>query len=1428
MLHLTSLAVLITTLRVGIAANDPYFNTTVLLLNGDVTPFTDDASINKFSLNPFGAPRATTFNPYQEGYYSGLFNGTSTSVNPATIPIASTGAFTIEGWIYSTSSSLQCIYSQYASAGSDPGRMNLMFNDPAGKISIGTGAGANGTLISVSSIPLNIWTHFALVRDASNVAKIYINGVLDATNATFTTTILQTTAYIGYTAASPGYGFYGYISNFRITNTAVYTGNFTVSTVPLTATQSSSGNIAAITGTATSLLTLQSSWFKDNSTNTVTGSNTIISGYQPFILPSLYSGYGSGLFNGSSDYFTVTKTGGWLTSGGNFTVEYWAYLTSYPSSSSGNYIAVPFGTSGYSNGWEQGFGGTASSYTSYYFAFKGAGGVSATYSFLLNRWYHIAVVKNSSTTTAYINGVSSGTSTNITTWTDNAGMNIGLLGVASYPYWYPGYISNMRIVNGTAVYTGAFTPPTAPLSRIQSSGTNIAALTGTETVLLTLQNNQSQNNNQFRDSSSSNFTITRSGTPTQGTFTPFSQTGWSGYFDGSSYISVADSANLEFDSGDMTAECWFYMIGTGGYLLNKNYSGASPSVGFALALGTTAINWYLDAYNASVCIQVSIPVTQNTWHHIAIVRSVSGTTNNAIFLDGIRVATSAVATAFPNNNQSFNIGTTILNGAAYSSFTGYISNVRVVKGTAVYNPTLTTLTIPTTPLTSITNTVLLTLQNNYFKDNSANVFAIVMSGSPKIQSFSPFAPTAAYSAATVGGSAYFNGTGDYLTAPASAVYDFGSGAFTVECWIYQTASTGAEQIFMYHGWAGAGGLNYGWRAVILNSTNQLFFYSNGTGTTFTDLVVSPNVWTHVAFVGSGGVLSAYKNGVKSATTPTYTALVDRPSSILGIGGFNNADENIPGRLWFGGYLSNLRIVKGLAVYTSAFTPPTAPLPASITITTTTTNTIEYLVIAGGGAGGSASNNDTGGGGGAGGLLTGNITALSNTVYTISLGAGGTGAAAGTNGGNGQNSSIVGTGISLTSIGGGGGIYRNNSGSTGGSGGGAGSSGSAGGSGTAGPPRQGYNGGTASFNGTSGTAGGGGGAGAVGTSPGPGGVGVSSSISGSATYYAGGGGGATSGGTTQVGGTGGGGGGGRPALAAVVGAVNTGGGAGGVWAPNATPVAGINGGSGIVVIRYLATLPAALSTTNATMTLSGGYRIYTWTTSGAITFDTFPILTSTTVTAQSSLLLSGTNTGIQDTTGKNTLTTVGDVRVSTAVKKYGTGAMYFDGTGDYLTITSVPLWDFGTGNFTIEFWINTTQTTSNATLITRSWVSSPWTGGWGIQLNGNSSAAMTIYWADYSTSSPFMTANTTSYRDGNWHHIAWVRNGTSFVLYIDGVSVATATSSIVFGTVTKNIIIGEDLTFGPRPYLGYIDDLRITKYARYTANFVPPSAALPVL
>lgn len=276
-------------------------------------------------------------------------------------------------------------------------------------------------------------------------------------------------------------------------------------------------------------------------------------------------------------------------------------------------------------------------------------------------------------------------------------------------------------------------------------------------------------------------------------------------------------------------------------------------------------------------------------------------------------------------------------------------------------------------------------------------------------------------------------------------------------------------------------------------------------------------------------------------------------------------------------------------------------------------TVEYLVVAGGGGGGG----QMGGGGGAGGYRTAtgySVTAGSPITVTVGAGGSGGGSARGINGQN----SVFG---SITSLGGGGGgTYTNNSGNSGGSGGGAGGYESVVSSGGAGTAGQGNAGGGS--NGSNGKylGGGGGGAGGTGitTTPGSfaqkgdGGVGQPSSISGSSTYYAGGGGGggfyaynADYGSRTGLGGLGGGGDGYHPGNAAngqeygYPGTDNTGGGGGG--ADFASGIGG-NGGSGIVIIRYSDTYGAAAATTGSpTITVTGGYRIYKFTSSGTITF-----------------------------------------------------------------------------------------------------------------------------------------------------------------------------------------------------------------------------------
>ncbi len=270
--------------------------------------------------------------------------------------------------------------------------------------------------------------------------------------------------------------------------------------------------------------------------------------------------------------------------------------------------------------------------------------------------------------------------------------------------------------------------------------------------------------------------------------------------------------------------------------------------------------------------------------------------------------------------------------------------------------------------------------------------------------------------------------------------------------------------------------------------------------------------------------------------------------------------------------------------------------------------IDFLVIAGGGAAGNTTRTTSnGGGGGAGGYRTsygtGNIsggnspvesqlTIESGTTYTVTVGAGTPLNVTG------NNSSIIGGGVSLESLRGGMGMNQFSGGSqSGGSGGGASGNYSGGAGGTAG---QGMNGG----NGTkSGCGAGGGGASANGSNNGPsnnqggaGGNGMSSSITGSSVTYAGGGGGASFVGAASGGAGGGGAGGNGWGGYGTAGAANTGGGGGGAPSKNQ----GAGGGSGIVVLRMPTENYSGTTTGSPTVTTDGTDTILIYNGSGSYT------------------------------------------------------------------------------------------------------------------------------------------------------------------------------------------------------------------------------------
>ena len=428
------------------------------------------------------------------------------------------------------------------------------------------------------------------------------------------------------------------------------------------------------------------------------------------------------------------------------------------------------------------------------------------------------------------------------------------------------------------------------------------------TMLLHGDGTNGAQNNTFLDSSTNNFTITRNGNTTQGSFSPYGSN-WSVNFPdsgASNYLNTTSSAVLGMGTGDFTVEAWIFATAAfSGY----NAIFADGFTSGSLYFGNTAGGFGLRAGSVGDILVTTAP-SINQWVHVAVTRS--GTTVR-LFYNGVQQATTTNSTNFPT--QSGYVG----NDGGGSAFTGYISNLRIVKGTAVYTSAFTP---STTPLTAISGTSLLTCQSNRFRDNSTNAFAITVNGSPSVQRFSPFSPSSAYSTSVIGGSGYFDGTGDYLQVADNAALTLDAN-FTIEFWFNQTSSGNFGILQHRNGASWASG-----DFQIQTPSNTILFNTpNGSVSTATFAL---NTWNHCAIVRSGSTITAYLNGVVSNTWTNST-------SYTGNGGLVRIGELFDGtHYYFPGYLSDVRIVKGTAVYTSAFTPPTAPLTA-ITNTQLLTN-----------------------------------------------------------------------------------------------------------------------------------------------------------------------------------------------------------------------------------------------------------------------------------------------------------------------------------------------------------------------------------------------------------------------------------------------------------------------------------------------------------
>ncbi len=177
----------------------------------------------------------------------------------------------------------------------------------------------------------------------------------------------------------------------------------------------------------------------------------------------------------------------------------------------------------------------------------------------------------------------------------------------------------------------------------------------------------------------------------------------------------------------------------------------------------------------------------------------------------------------------------------------------------------------------------------------------------------------------------------------------------------------------------------------------------------------------------------------------------------------------------------------------------------------------------------------------------------------------------------------------------------------------------------------------------------------------------------------------------------------------------------------------------------------------------------------------------------------------------TVTANGGAVTSTTLPKFGSAsALFVSATTSYLTVPDSTDWDFGTGDFTIDFWLNWT-TVATAVLIDRNN-----SGEFGIRYGADGKLKVEIETDE-------VVAFSWSPSTATWYHIAVTRNGSDVDLFIDGTVVATNTTVRDIQGAT-GIAIGAT-TGGGSPANVKKDEIRIVKgTAVWTANFTPPSAA----
>ena len=566
-------------------------------------------------------------------------------------------------------------------------------------------------------------------------------------------------------------------------------------------------------------------------------------------------------------------------------------------------------------------------------------------------WYQVALIQNSPTFTTspestYALATDGATTTVITlAATDPEGFPVTFSATTNV-----GFDSIATLSQDSSVFTVTpFSEDSAGVSRTgtitfkASDGISVASAISTFTItfkivnsnqttmLLKASGNNGTNVSGITDASSSSQSIFGTGNIATQAFTPYHPGGYSAYFDDVGDNLLTDYSSGLHLSGDFTIECWFWPENRGGMILNHGGGSGIAWASFELVNQSDGINFAASSANTSYDIGSETGATGRigtvelfTWNHLAVTRE--GNVYRG-FVNGVEGYTQTLSlTPYNTSTRGLAIGSnyssTWGNASNISSvIKGYVSDVRIVKGTALYTGDFTP---PTERLTAVSGTTFLGCHLPYLADGSSSPHSISVTGSTYLERFGPY-DHSVYRPSSHGSSVYFDGTNDALRTDDDTSLSLGTSDFAIEAWIYPSDTTTEYRAIISDNAYGQNSgswciYQYGTRLQISANTGSGGLGINTLGASGNTLI-KPNMWQHIAFTRSGNTARLFHNGVQVGSDTTLSTNFTDDQILIGA---NNHAGGYPA-YEFTGFISDVRVVKGSAVRTSAFTPPTLPL-----------------------------------------------------------------------------------------------------------------------------------------------------------------------------------------------------------------------------------------------------------------------------------------------------------------------------------------------------------------------------------------------------------------------------------------------------------------------------------------------------------------------